>query len=254
MSMARTLWHDVRMEDSVFTPSGTSIIVPPGIPLRPVVRGRTFARTRDIGALEDKQEARVTFRLEYSENTGCFEVAAFGIDRAELPLEVSGAFLRTVRVHAIARIGILAAIPPWALELAQLRNLHARGGLRSFPEYAPSDEDALLLTGLLYRIAEISGENPAQAVAESIGLKQRTATNWIQRARAAGYLTSTDHGKAARRVAKTIEPFWRAYISEAGAEFRARYNITEESMRALIERENAAVDDAIAREKSHGDD
>ena len=252
--MARTLWHDVRMEDSVFTPSGTSIIVPPGIPLRPVVRGRTFARTRDIGALEDEQEARVTFRLEYSENTGCFEVAAFGIDRAESPVEVSGAFLRTVRVHAIARIGILAAIPSWALELAQLRNLHARGGLRSFAEYAPSDEEALLLTGLLYRIAEISGENPAQAVAESIGLKQRTATNWIQRARAAGYLTSTDHGKAARRVAKSIEPFWNAYIRESGAEFRARHNITEESMRALIERENAAVDDAMAREKSRGDD
>lgn len=242
------------MEDSVFTPSGTSIIVPPGIPLRPVVRGRTFARTRDIGALEGEQEVRVTFRLEYAESAGCFEVAAFGIDRATMPLEVSGAFLRTVRVHAIARIGILAAIPPWALQLAQLRNLHARGGLRSFPEFAPSEEDALLLTGLLYRIAEISGENPAQAVAESIGLKQRTATNWIQRARAAGYLTSTDYGKASRRVAKAIEPFWNAYISEAGAEFRARHNLTEESMRALIERENAAVDDAIAREKSRGDD
>ncbi|GAA3204459.1 hypothetical protein GCM10017690_09850 [Microbacterium terregens] len=253
MSMARTLWHDVRMEDSVFTPSGTSIIVPPGIPLRPVVRGRTFARTNDIGALEDEQVVRVTFRLEYSENTGCFEVAAFGIDRAESPVEVSGAFLRTVRVHAIARIGILAAIPSWALELAQLRNLHARGGLRSFAEYDPSDEEALLLTGLLYRIAEISGENPAQAVAESIGLKQRTATNWIQRARTAGYLTSTDHGKAARRVAKAIEPFWSAYIRESGAEFRARHNLTEESLRALIERENAAVDEAIAREKIRGD-
>jgi DNA-binding MarR family transcriptional regulator len=252
--MARTLWHDVRMEDSVFTPSGTSIIVPPGIPLRPVVRGRTFARSRDIGALQDDQEVGVTFRLEYSENSGRFEVAAFGIDRAEIPLEVSGAFLRTVRVHAIARIGILAAIPSWALELAQLRNLRMRGGLRSFADFAPSDEEALLLTGLLYRIAEISGENPAQAVAESVGLKQRTATNWIQRARAAGYLTSTDHGKAARRVAKSIEPLWNAYIRESGAEFRARHNITEESMRALVERENAAVDDAMAKEKSRGDD
>ena len=253
MSMARTLWHDVRMQDSVFTPSGTSIIVPPGIRLRPVVRGRTFARSRDIGALQDDQEVGVTFRLEYSENSGRFEVAAFGIDRAEIPLEVSGAFLRTVRVHAIARIGILAAIPSWALELAQLRNLRTRGGLRSFVDYAPSDDEALLLTGLLYRIAEISDENPAQAVAESIGLKQRTATNWIRRARGAGYLTSTEYGTAARRVAKAIEPFWNAYIKESGAEFRALHNITEESMRALIERENAAVK-AIAKEKSRGDD
>jgi len=196
----------------------------------------------------------VTFRLEYSENSGRFEVAAFGIDRAEIPLEVSGAFLRTVRVHAIARIGILAAIPSWALELAQLRNLRTRGGLRSFADYAPSDEEALLLTGLLYRIAEISGENPAQAVAESIGLKQRTATNWIRRARAAGYLTRTDFGTEARRVAKAIEPFWNAYIMESGAEFRARHNVTEESMRALIERENAAAEEAIAKEKSRGYD
>lgn len=248
------MWDDVHMKEHVYTPSGAPIIVPPGIAVRPVVNGRTDVGSTDISALEEDQFARVTFRLEYSETTGCFEVAAFGVDRATLALEVSGAVLRTVRVHAIAKVGILAAIPSWALEIAQLRQLHARGGLRSFPEFAPSDEETMLLTGLIYRIAEISGENPAQVVAESIGLKQRTATNWIQRARAAGYMTSTDHEKAARRLAKTIKPLWGHFAGELIDDLRARRNITDDDIQALVDRENAKVDEAIAREKSHGHD
>ncbi|WP_349426903.1 hypothetical protein [Microbacterium sp. LWS13-1.2] len=238
------------MTEHVFTPSGPSIIVAPGIPLRPVVRGRTAVKNHDIGALEGGQEALVTFRLEYSEATGRFEVAAFGIDRGALPLEVSGALLRTVRVHAIAKIGILAAIPQWALELARLRQLHARGGLRSFREFAPSEDDTLLLTGLIYRIAEISGESPAQAVAESIGLKLRTATNWIQRARAAGYMTSTEHQKAARRVLRSIEPLWKTHVVEDFSDYKARNNITDEDLRMVVERENAKMGEIPARERT----
>lgn len=250
MSIARSMWQDNNMTEHVFTPSGASIIVAPGIPLRPVVRGRTVVKSHGIGALEDGQEALVTFRLEYSEASGRFEVAAFGIDRAALPLEVSGAFLRTVRVHAITKIGILAAIPPWAHELAQLRRLHARGGLRSFPEFSPSEDEALLLTGLIYRIAEISGENPVQAVAESIGLKLRTATNWIQRARAAGYMTSTEHQKAARRVLRSIEPLWKTHVAEDFADYMARNNITDEDLRMVVERENAKMGEVTDRERT----
>jgi hypothetical protein len=242
------------MEKNSVKASGVSIIVPPGIALRPLVRGQVGVRSEDIGALARDQVALVTFRLEYSESAGCFEVAAFGVDRADTDIEVSGAFLRTVRVHAIAKLGILAALPPWALQLAQLRHLRDRGGLRSFPDFAPSDEEALLLTGLIYRIAEISGENPALAVAESIGLKQRTATNWIQRARAAGYMTSTEHGTAVRRVAKVIEPFWSAYLAEDWDDYKASHNITEDSLRAIVEREIAKANEAIAEDRSHGND
>ena len=253
MSIARILWHHVRMEKNAVKASGKGILVPPGIAVRPMVRGDLELRSEDAAALEPGQEIRVTFRLEYSESKGCFEVAAFGIDRLDADLEVSGAFLRTVRVHAITKLGILAAVPEWAFQLAQLRNLRERGGLRSFPEFAPSDDDALLLTALIYRIAEISGENPALAVAESIGLKQRTATNWIQRARGAGYMTSTEHSASVRRVAESIKPFWSTHIEEDLDAMFQRMNVSREDVRALVERELAEPDPPDG-EASHGND
>ena len=237
-----------------FNPSGSSIVVPPGIPLRPVVKGWVRVGPNQISALEEGQEAIATLRLEYAPATGRFEVAAFGLDRADHSLEISGAFFRTVQVHAIARVGIPAAVPTWAIDLTTLRSLRSRGGLRSFPEFVLSDTDTMLLTALIYRIAEISGENPAQAVADSIGLKQRTATNWIGRARAAGYMESTDHANAARRLAKAIAPLQSRHAFEELDAHRARMGITADDIRAHVERENAAVEDAIAKEKSRGDD
>ncbi|MEV8266832.1 hypothetical protein [Microbacterium sp. NPDC076911] len=209
------------MQTASFNSSGATITVPPGIALRPVVDGWTDLSISDLSPVGDERPARATLRLEYSESKGLFEVAAFGIDRGDLPFEVSGALLRTVRVHAIARDAIFAALPSWLREIAQLRTLGARGGLRSFAEFDLSGDDAVLLTALVYRIAEISGENPALAVAESIGLKQRTATNWVQRARTAGFMTDIDHGKAARRVAQAIKPLWNAHLSEVFTSLKA---------------------------------
>ncbi|MEJ1156111.1 hypothetical protein [Microbacterium marmarense] len=237
-----------------FSPSGPSVIVPPGIPLRPIVKGWARVRADQISALEDGHEVIATLRVEYAAATGRFEVAAFGLERAEHPIEVSGAFFRTVQVHAIAKQAIPAAVPSWAINLTWLWSLRSRGGLKSFPEFALSDADEMLLTALIYRIAEISGENPAQAVADSIGLKQRTATNWIARARAAGYMTSTEHGAAARRLATAIAPLQSQYLSEEMDDFNARNNITADDIQALIEREDAAVAEAIEREKSRGND
>ena len=260
MSMGRMMWHHSCMTTypsnhaAQFSPSGTSVIVPPGIPLRPVVKGWARVRANQISALEEGQEVIATLRVEYAAATGRFEVAAFGLDRAEHPLEISGAFFRTVQVHAIAKQAIPAAVPSWAINLTWLRSLRSRGGLKSFPEFTPSDSDEMLLTALVYRIAEISGENPAQAVADSIGLKQRTATNWIARARAAGYMTSTEHGAAARRLATAISPLQSQYVSEGMDDFATRSNVTADGIRALVERENSAAAEAIEREQTRGND
>ncbi|MFH8250518.1 hypothetical protein ACH3VR_09165 [Microbacterium sp. B2969] len=232
---------DRRIQKAQISASGASIIVPPGIKLKPTVRGQILVGNEGAGALEGEQEVLVTFRIEYVESTGAFEVAAFGVDRLDNALEISGAFFRTVRVHAIANAGILAALPAWAFELAQLRHLRFRGGLRSFPDFRPTDDEALLLTGLIYRIAEISGDNPALAVADAIGLKQRTATNWIQRARVAGYMTSTEHGAAARRLAKVIYPFWSQHGREEWEASLAAAGITQDDVRAIVEREIARM-------------
>jgi len=258
--MGRMMWHHACMttypsnQAAQFSPSGASILVPPGIPLRPVVKGWARVRADQVAALEESQEVIATLRVEYAETTGRFEVAAFGLDRAEHPLEVSGAFFRTVQVHAIAKQAIPAAVPSWAISLTRLRSLRSRGGLKSFPEFTLSDADEMLLTALIYRIAEISGENPAQAVADSIGLKQRTATNWIARARAAGYMTSTEHSAAARRLAAAISPFQSQHLSEQMDDSNARNHIPADDIRALVEREDVAAAKAIEREKSRGND
>lgn len=252
MSIARNLCDHRTVEDNTLKASGTSILVPPGITLKPVVRARMHVGSEGVSALGGREDVYVTFRIEYSESAGCFEIAAFGVDRLDLPYEVSGAFFRTVRVHSIAKVGILAALPAWAYELTQLRQLRFRGGLRSFPEFKPTDEEALLLTGLIYRIAEISGENPALAVAEAIGLKQRTATNWIQRARAAGYMTSTEHARAARRLAKTISPFWSQHGREEWEAMLAAVDLTQEDVTARVLREYAAIRELEEKERSGG--
>lgn len=230
-------------QSAQFSPSGPSIVVPPGISLRPVVKGWARIRADQISALEEGQEVIANLRIEYATSTGRFEVAAFGLDRTEHPLEISGAFLRTVQVHSIARMAIPAAVPPWAINLTWLRSLRSRGGVRSFPKFVLSDEDAMLLTALIYRIAEISGENPAQAVADSVGLKQRTATNWIGRARAAGYMTSTDHGNAARRLAKAIAPLQNRHAIEELDAFRARNDISDDDIQAIVQREESRGND-----------
>lgn len=191
-----------------------AVVVPPGIVVRRFLRGEVTLRSEDVDGLPEGQSVEVSFRLEYSASTGRFEIAGFAVDRGESAIEITSAFLRTIRVHAITRVGIVAAFPEWAQQLGRLSQLGERGGLRSFADFAPTDEEALLLTGLLYRMAEISGQNPALAVAEAIGLKQRTATNWIQRARAAGYMTSTEHRVAMEQLAATIEPFWDRFAKE----------------------------------------
>ncbi len=215
MSIERTLWQDVRVT-TTFTirSSSATVLVPPGIAVRKFLTGEATLRSEDVDVLPEGDSVQVSFRLEYSESTGRFEIAGFAVDRGESAIEISSAFLRTIRVHAITRVGIVAAFPEWSHQLVRLNRLSERGGLRSFAEFVLTDEDALLLTGLLYRMAEISGENPALAVAESIGLKQRTATNWIQRARAAGYMTSTEHGAAMQELAAAIEPFWDRFVKE----------------------------------------
>lgn len=201
--------HDVRVQ-KLYRASGASIVVPPGIPIKPVIRGEVPVGQHVVGALEGEEIAWVSFRLEYSEISGRFEIASFGIDRGDHDYEISGAFFRTVKVHTITNLSLTAALPSWGIVVREMARDRVRALARGLPTFKPGEEDAQLLTAMVYRIAEISGENPVQAVADAFGLKIRTATNWIQRARASGYMTSTEHPRDARRAARRIEPYFRA--------------------------------------------
>lgn len=198
------MWHDLLMEQYV-RQSGRSIVVPPGISIKPVIDASIPVATSDVGALSEGDLAHANFRLEYSESSGRYEIAAFGLDRRKAAIEITGALWRTVRVQGIVQTVIDLSLPLWTRPISDLRR-DREVGARDIPGLDGGGSDAILLTAVAYRIADISNENPALAVAETLGLKQRTATNWIQRARADGYLSSTDHEKQARRIAKVIEP------------------------------------------------
>jgi hypothetical protein len=180
---------------------GQSIVVAPGISLKPIIEGSVGVGPVDISALDGTERARASFRLEYSPHAGRYEIASFGIDRGMLPLEVSGAFLRTVRVHSIVRRSVLRSLPLWTFPVSMLRERRRLGTLPNPVEFELNRVDSLLLTALVYRMAEIADENPVEAVAETLGLKLRTATNWIARARAAGHMTTTMEQAAVRKIA-----------------------------------------------------
>jgi hypothetical protein len=185
--------------------SGSSILVPPGISIKPVIDATIPVATGGVGALREGDLAHATCRLEYSESAARYEIAAFGLDRRKADIEITGALWRTVRVQEIIQTVIDISLPLWTRPISDLRRDHGLSA-RDIPGLDSGSSDAILLTAVAYRIAEISNENPALAVAETLGLKQRTATNWIQRARGDGYLSSTDHEKQARKIARTIEP------------------------------------------------
>ncbi|WP_243077324.1 DUF6214 family protein [Microbacterium sp. SS28] len=184
--------------------SGQTIVVPPGIALPARIEGSLPVDHKNVGALEPNDVVMARFRLEYSSESRRYEIASFGLDRGEAAVEIVGALWRTVRVHSIVRTAIELGLPSWTESIPRARFRRRDGVLRDAPNYRPSDPDGLLLAALAYRIAEVSGENPALAVAETLGLKQRTATNWIARARQSDYFTSTDHEAASRRIAKEL--------------------------------------------------
>lgn len=201
------LWHHDLMQEKLATFSGRSVMVPPGLSLKPIINASIPVAVGDHVARSEDELAHAEFRLEYSANSGRYEIASFGIDRRSTPIEITGALWRTVRVHETIRMAIDLALPFWTHPVSMLR------AIRSNPENSVdffaddlADDDGLLLAALVYRIGQISNEKPALAVAETLALKQRTATNWIQRARNAGYMDTVDHEKDLRRIAKIIEP------------------------------------------------
>lgn len=186
--------------------SGRSILVPPGISVKPTIHASipTDIGAEPVGSEDGSPHA--DFRLEYSTQTGRYEIAAFGIDRRDAKAEVTGAVWRTVRVHWIIRLAISFGLPMWTWPISDLWAYSKNNELNTLPDFSESrSDDGLLLAALVYRIAQISNDTPALAVAETLHLKQRTATNWIQRAKAAGYFDNVDHQADARRIAEEIK-------------------------------------------------
>lgn len=118
--------------------------------------------------------------------------------KAEPP--VSSVALRQVKVAELVRSGAANGVflrfkgieQPFSLNKAwgevDGSELMAEGVYAGLMFYDTPREDLLRHIALVYMVAVMAGESPAQAVERAFGLAKRTAANWISRAKAEGYI------------------------------------------------------------------
>ncbi|AZS37629.1 hypothetical protein CVS47_02270 [Microbacterium lemovicicum] len=70
----------------------------------------------------------------------------------------------------------------WTFPVWMLRDRRRSNRLAKPVSFDLRHPDTLLLTALVYRVAELSDDKPAEAIAETLDLILRTATNWVARA------------------------------------------------------------------------
>ena len=129
--------------------------------------------------------------------------------RRDVPeLELTGTVLRTVPVHELMRSATLKAkVKP--LDPANFKICEAR-------EFVPSDIESLLKQGpnrqtlevvaRHYRVAEVVGLKPAVYIQNFLGIPYPTVSNWISRAKAAGYFPSEESLSDDRRKLEASYP------------------------------------------------
>ena len=187
-------------------PSEQEVIILPTVhaPLRVQAHGSLRRVMRFLLAeeqhLDDSPEGRTVIGIEATYNE---ELRHYMLDHLSVSApeggEVTGVLLREVAPQRIMRWALAQAvrysrdddgapyISTWACDYLapgtagsdDLKTLPIKGG--------PTAENIKAVSEV-YRIAEAIRDAPAKAVADTMGLQQRTATNWINRAREEGLL------------------------------------------------------------------
>lgn len=121
-----------------------------------------------------------------------------GMTLREKVREITSVVLRQVKVAEAVRVAASGGIflkLPWEDVPLSLQDLYGTMGEEHWVEIVgeqitsrgPTDQN-LRLIGDSYMIAQLSGEAPAKAVERIYSLPARTASNWIARAREAGFI------------------------------------------------------------------
>ncbi|PPF89275.1 hypothetical protein C5C03_04080 [Clavibacter michiganensis] len=172
---------------------GERFRVKPGILLYPRVMWEGETSTVGQGWFADMAEGEqleVFMEAVYSHEHGRYAVADLRLRSPDLSTEITGRLLRTVKVQVLLRLAVGMSAQPEdpsiTVEQVWDRRREFFDALADGKRVSP-DEEILRSIAMTYRLAEVSNEPPAQAVAHHFDLQQRTATNWIRRAREAGY-------------------------------------------------------------------
>jgi hypothetical protein len=171
--------------------SGKALAVPPGILLKPMLTlggalsGSDEEHRDFVSGLTSKETLELHAIAEYDEALGRYRMAALRVEVLG-DGELTSVLLRGVKVQALLRLmaqrGVISTGGMDAAEFVE-SGMGSPDGYRG----GGSAEALLRSIALSYRLAEIRNEPPAQAVAEELQQSPRTATNWIRRAREAGY-------------------------------------------------------------------
>ncbi|MBX3193872.1 MAG: hypothetical protein KF727_02070 [Microbacteriaceae bacterium] len=146
-------------------------------------------------ATADDIQVESTIEAVYSADAGRYRIAATAHRATSSTGEITPTVLRQVRLGEL----LTAAVPHCVTvefegKQRTVHDLLATGG-RVVPEplaaiavAAGPTADTLGLVQLIYGVAALAASPPMRAVANELGIPERTATHWISKARAAGLL------------------------------------------------------------------
>jgi len=130
------------------------------------------------------------------------------IERDDPAIELTGTLLRTVPIHELMRS---------ATQQAKVKPLD-RGNFKICPagEFVPTEIESLIQQGPSpqtlevvarhYRVAEVIGLKPAAYIQRFMGIPYPTVSNWISRAKAAGFFPTAESLSDDRRKLEVTYP------------------------------------------------
>lgn len=193
IDLARVKWDGNQSKERLTVPPGVSLpawIEATG-PLSRVMDGRPLAEIEESGV--GMEDALVRIEASYDDTEQRYLLRKLELTAPE-GREISGTLLREVAPLRIMRWVLPRTFKPKDVGLATpavMRYIYPERHIDLEPRprgaVGPSHTE-ILEVATIYRLAHIVRDSPAKAVADSMGLERRTATNWIARARVVGLL------------------------------------------------------------------
>lgn len=167
--------------------------------VQPLGSGLRIAPGFAATATDDTTNLVTRIEAKYIHGTGRYVVNAVAVESTADAVEVNANTLRQVTVQAIVQaaaprcIALTLDDSPNATWLS-VSELTTRDG-RLIPEWLAADvvkrgssEARLDVIEILYGVAALSGHAPLRMIMDELGVPHRTASDWTQKARAAGRL------------------------------------------------------------------
>jgi hypothetical protein len=137
-----------------------------------------------------------TIRAEYSRDAGRYRILSTAHRAVGDTDEITPTLLRKIRLGELLGEAVPACVVIDDEQIGRgiVRDLLG-AGTRLLPSWLADaaakngpTADTLELVQLIYGVAALAGQPPMRAVANELGIAERTATHWIMKARAAGLL------------------------------------------------------------------